>query len=286
MEAIARKSTCFALALIVGLAVACATTAGAVSNSAAADPQDTAATEPAAPREKLTTPGGRERAVAGRLQLSLVRGEISWLETEAEKFLAIFRAAEREPKRGGIIINIPAGAIVDALPVHRSLARSVAAAGWAALSIQQAIPNAGGANLENDRIDPHAVARLDAAVGFMVSRGIENIVIVGDTGGAAAALQFIGEKASPALTGFVGLGAWAVPLDGTDVPVLDIAGTRDRRAIAYQKKRSAKSAMRTSPVETLVIDGAGPSFYGYEDLVAKRIRGWLERTAPGVSVKR
>jgi len=39
-------------------------------------------------------------------------------------------------------------------------------------------------------------------------------------------------------------------------------------------------------VETLEIDGAGPRFHGYEEHVAKRIRGWLERAAPGTIVRR
>ena len=35
-----------------------------------------------------------------------------------------------------------------------------------------------------------------------------------------------------------------------------------------------------------LVDGAGPGFYGYEDQIAKRIRGWIQRTTPGVALKR
>lgn len=265
-------------------------TALVVFDTGAADQQSAAATAavsaPVASSEEPDPRDERERAIAKRLQLSPMGGEISWIGTEQEKFLAIYREGQRAELHGGIIINIASGAIVDNIPAHQTLAQTAAAAGWGVLSIQQPLTNSTGAKPNDAELDSRSVARLDAAVRYMVSLGIENLVIVGAAYGAVVAMRWIIDKPSPAIRGFVGLGAWSASLDGTDIPVLDVVGTRDQKAMVQQTQRTAKFRKRTPPIEALLIDGAGPAFYGYEDLLAKRIRGWLERAAPGVSKTR
>jgi pimeloyl-ACP methyl ester carboxylesterase len=228
----------------------------------------------------------REHAIAERLAVSLVHGESTWIKTEAETFLAIYRAAMRDPAAGGIVLSIPIGAPVDGVPVYRELARVAAAAGWAALSIQQPIPERRNADLRSADLTARAIARLRAGINYLAGRGIANVVVVGDAGGAAIAIQCIAEKTAPGIAGFVALGAWDAALDGIDIPVLGVTGTRDERAVKWQASRMARLGPRASPVETLQIDGAGPGFRGYEELVAKRIRGWLERSPPRAAVRR
>jgi len=224
----------------------------------------------------------REQIIAERLKLSLVDGEIQWIELETERFLAICRDSYEALPHGGIIINISPGTVVDGRPLHRTLAKAAAAAGWFALSLQPelTLSSVAGRPSENQ-----AQLRLDAAFDYLVTRGIQNIVVVGDAGGADDAINYIVKKASPAISGFVGLGDWNAPLEGTNVPILDIAGTSDRRALAHQQIRAEKYRRRENSIERLEIDGAGPAFYGYEDQVTKRIRGWFERVTPGVAIQ-
>jgi pimeloyl-ACP methyl ester carboxylesterase len=264
---------------MVCVAAVFAGAAGAVPNTNPVAAKSTAAPVPAATSSEDPV----EQAIAERLKFSLIQGEIQWRETDSEKFLAVYRPADDEPPHGGIIINIQAGAVVDSVPVYRILAQSLAAAGWAAVSIQQSLPPS---DPEKDESLAQASARLNAAIAYMVGLDIENIVIASDPSGAAVALRCIAEKMPPAIAGFVGLGAWDTVLDGTDIPVLSVVGTRDRKALARQAMRTAKTQKRLRAVEILEIDGAGPKFHGYEDHVAKRIRGWLERTAPGTIVRR
>lgn len=262
------------VALAFALAGACASVA-----VAAPDP------DPAPPDAQLSPAAhnDREAAVAERLQLSLKRGRVRWIVAAAEEFLAIERTAIQAPANGGVIINVPVGTIVDSLPLYRALARSAAAAGWTVLSIQPPLPTAGA---DSAQIEARAIARLDAAIGVLASQDIENVVIVGDADGAAIAVRFIAAQASPAISGFVGVGAWDASVDALDIPVLGVTGTRDTRALSRQALRMARLGPREAPVEVLRIDGAGRRFSGYEDMVAKRVRGWLERSAPGTTVMR
>ncbi len=281
MDWIANNTRIGALPLILSVATVFAGAAGAVANTNPVDAQSNAAA-PAAP-VAASSEAGAERAIAERLKFSLVRGEIQWLETDGEKFLAVYRAADDDPPHGGIIISIQAGAVVDSVPVYRVLAQSLAAAGWAAISIQQPLPTS---DPESDESAAQAAARLKAAIAYMASRDIENIIIVSDPSGAGVALACIVEKTRPPIAGFVGLGAWDTALDGTDIPVLSVVGTRDTEGLARQEMRAAKTPTRGQAAEALKIDGAGPWFYGYEEPVAKRIRGWLERATPGIIVRR
>ena len=211
----------------------------------------------------------RDQAVAQRLVLSRIDGEICWIESEGKNFLALFRESHEALLQGGLIINISFGSIVDAQPLHRELARSAVASGWAALSIQPATTDPGS---PGKLVPVVSNPRLDAAFEYLVARGIKNIVVVGDASGAVEAIRYVIEKESAAISGFIGLGRWSAPLEGTDISILDIVGTRDQ--LRRRKKR----------IEHLEIDGAGPVFYGYEQEIAKRVRGWLERATPGIAL--
>ena len=272
-------------ALTVSLALAVPTAGGATS--AAPETQATSETQ-AVPGAQAAAEGAdpREAVLAERLEFALLGGEILWIEAAGEKFLAILRAATGAATQGGIVINAPIGAIVDGLPLHQTLARTAAAAGWFVLSIQQPIPESRTIALHDGELTARAGLRLDAGIDYLANQGIANVVIIGAAAGAAIAIRHFAGKVPPTVTGFVGLGAWDAPLDEVDIPVLGVAGTRDARAVSLQSLRMARLGARVTPVEVLEVDGAGPAFLGYEALVAKRVRGWLKRMAPGATVKR
>ena len=223
----------------------------------------------------------RDQAVAQRLVLSRIDGEICWIESEGKNFLALFRESHEALLQGGLIINISSGSIVDAQPLHRELARSAVASGWAALSIQPATTDPGS---PGKLVPVVSNPRLDAAFEYLVARGIKNIVVVGDASGAVEAIRYVIEKESAAISGFIGLGRWSAPLEGTDISILDIVGTRDQPAVAFKNIRREQLRRRKKRIEHLEIDGAGPVFYGYEQEIAKRVRGWLERATPGIAL--
>ena len=276
-------STVVSLTIIVVLVARTAHGAPSAEPTAAVGEPSQAAPVQSAPNtiEPVQGRTDREQTVAHRLSSPGADGEVCWLGSDSQGFLAIYRESYESVPHGGLIINISSGGIVDARPIHQVLARTAAAAGWAALSVQ---PRPADGAVPDEAGVVEAKPRLDAAFDYLVGNGVQNIVIVGDAAGAIDAINYIIDKASPAISGFVGLGKWDASLEGTDIPILDIAGTRDQGAIAFKAKRQVKFRQRETPIEQLEIDGAGPEFYGYEDQLAKRIRGWLERVTPGVAV--
>ena len=101
-----------------------------------------------------------------------------------------------------------------------------------------------------------------------------------------AALAAFAGNLPPAVVGFVGVGAWEADLTGIDVAILDLAGTRDARAMRWQEQRRAAAREYPNSLEAAAIEGAGPDFYGYQEDTARRIRGWLTRAAPSRVVTR
>ncbi len=242
-----------------------------------------AAESPAAPAESpadAPAPASRpahERLIAERLALSRFDVEMLWLDAADGPFLALHRPADAAVPFGGLVIVTTPGSSVDHAPVPHALSHVGPAGGWSVLSLQ---PPPAGAGPEA------TAARIVAAVAEFAGRGLENIVLVGDSGGVSGALAALGGTLPPGVIGFVGVGAWDADLAGVDVAVLDVAGTRDPRAMRWQEQRRARARTYPNSLEAVAIDGAGPDFYGYATHTAKLIRGWLQRAAPAKIVSR
>ena len=175
------------------------------------------------------------------------------------------------------VLSVVSAAGVENAPVPHALSSVAPAGGWSVLSLQP--PPA-------DAAPAAAAERIVAAVAHFASLGLENIVLVGDAGGAAGAIAALNGALPPGVVGFVGIGAWDTDLTGTDVAVLDVAGARDSRALRWQEQRRAMAREYPNSLEAIAIDGAGPDFYGYETHTARLIRGWLLRAAPAKVVSR
>lgn len=280
--------------LLGGLLLAVVYGAGALAQtpepSPAAAPAATSAPAPSATEapptptanapanDSMSAPGSAtERLIAERLALRRFDVETLWLDAADGPFLALHRPADEPIPLGGLVIVTTPGSIVDNAPVPHALSSVAPAGGWSVLSLQP--PPA-------DAAPAAAAERIIAAVAHFASLGLENIVLVGDAGGAAGAIAALNGALSPGVVGFVGIGAWDTDLTGTDVAVLDVAGTRDSRALRWQEQRRAMAREYPNSLEAIAIDGAGPDFYGYETHTARLIRGWLLRAAPAKVVSR
>lgn len=254
-----------------------ASTAPAAAALSATETPPTTAANTSAGDFRPVSGSAAEQLIAERLALRRFDVETLWLEAADGPFLALHRPADEHLPSGGLVIVASPGSIVDNAPVPHALSSVGPAGGWSVLSLQPPPADA----------PPAATSeRIVAAVAYLAGLGLQNIVLIGDTGGVAGAIAALNGALPPTVVGFVGVGAWDADLAGIDVAVLDVAGTRDSRALRWQEQRRATARKYPNSLETVTIDGAGPDFYGYATHTARLIRGWLLRAAPAKVVSR
>jgi dienelactone hydrolase len=282
--AMAAKNLNFRTAAQIGVAIligmlAHAPFAAPDSESAKPPPVSTASGQSTSTQGK----NSREQIIADRLELTTIGAQVVWLSAQSEEFLGLFRASDQQPPNGAVIYNNQPNEIVHNSPLQRSAVEMMVAAGWDTLAIQQLSSDGetSGDDQAEQRID-----RVNAAIEYMRGRSIENIVLVGDAEGANIAIQCVKKSKPRGVVAIVGLGFWDEKLSDSEIRVLEIFGTTDGRATLEHERREANTKGRITPIDTIEIDGADASFRGYEDLVVKRLRGWLARSTPGKVVKR
>jgi hypothetical protein len=68
-------------------------------------------------------------------------------------------------------------------------------------------------------------------------------------------------------------------LDGSDIPVLDLYGTRDpgQRLLRMQPPAPSGRPAGNPAYLELAVEGADRNFNGQADVLVKRVRGWLDK---------
>ena len=214
-----------------------------------------------------------ETDLADVLGQRLIGAEVVWLDDDQRRYLAVWRKSREAVTAGGVIIHGVRGKVVDRDPVYREIAETLASAGWSVLSLQPAPTDA----------EPEAVTdRLKAAQSYLLAEGLQNIAMIAGRDGCGSALPLAADGGP--VKAYVGLGLLDCALNEIPAPILVVIGTRDPAGVRSQARRDVPGKPSSGLRESIVIEGAGPAFYGYESEVAKRIRGWLQRAAPGVQI--
>lgn len=250
--------------------------------------------------------------------------EIIWLGEGDGKFLGLARPDLTGTNRGGVVLLHPMGAHPDWPEVIAPLRRAVPNYGWTSLAIQ--LPAFGrdtGIEAYAPTLD-EAAQRIRSAVARLRSRSIDNIVLIGYGLGATLGAAFLAENPESGVSRLIAIsmrsqGASSPRLDGPAqleriaLPVLDVYGSRDLRAVvssaaarsaaarkashtASRQKNLAPYRMSASAQEgfskrhgliayrQLRITGADHSFIGYEPVLIKRVIGWLKHHAGGITM--
>lgn len=259
-----------------------------------------------------------EQQVVAALRAQLGDGEAITLQVEGDEVLALFRQQTRGQALGGVLLLHDLSGHPDWPAVIRPLRRQLPAAGWHTLALQ--LPHAASAQYTTARLDAMR-PRIAAALAELERRGILNLVLVGYGEGALAAIDYLSANLVPAVQGVVVISLNgsqnAEPrLDGASalaqltLPILDIYGEHDTRAVVESAKRRydlarrkmandgrqppayADIASRYTPklgralnYRQLVIAGANRHFIAQDDLLVKRLRGWLAQHAAGNELK-
>lgn len=239
----------------------------------------------------------RELQISEKLEQELKSGDIMWLNANGKKFQAILQKQTNEQAKGAVILLHGMGAHPDWPQIISPIRKALPKYGWATLSIQLPIIAAENQIEDYGKTFDDAAARIEAAIGKLHELKFRNIVAIGHSFGAASVLSYFEQADGRRIVALVAIGlqdyAFVKPpidilglIENADVPILDIYGSRDyKKAIdqAADRRLAAKKGGNNDYVQ-MEVEGADHYFTKLEDVLIKRIRGWMEKAAPGMSI--
>jgi pimeloyl-ACP methyl ester carboxylesterase len=267
------------------LAAAVATAAGAQEAPA-----------PTAPAPVVPPDAAREQAIADRLAGRMAAEEVVWLEGGGSKSLALYaEQTAPAPKGAAIIVHGMAGN-ADSEPLIRLLRTELPASGWSTLSVQLPVLPAGTPRASYAGSFEASGQRIAAAIAHLKGRQQLNIVLVGHELGAAAAIRAAaaagGELRALVLLGLSSVDDLTPPAETAaayekiEVPVLDLDAALlagDNAAASARRMNEARKAGLAAYSQTTLV-GTDSGFTGMAEVLLARLRGWLDKAAPGMSL--
>ena len=237
-----------------------------------------------------------ERDLAEALMQRVERGEAVWLTTGTDRFPGIYSQQLSEKAQGAALVLHGMGGHPDWPEVIAPLRLQLPEHGWATLSILLPVLEAGEPLSAYGETIARASSRIGAAVRYLRDKKFLNIVIIGQSFGATAGAYYLAGSGT-GIQAFVGISMQdydflqprldlSSTLSHIDIPILDLYGSRDYNEVlrlAEQRRLEAKKRNRRQ-YQQIAIDGADHNFSGLENVMIRRLRGWLDKAAPGVRV--
>lgn len=220
----------------------------------------------------------------------LLVGKAVKLNTNGTEFLGLFAPNTGKKTYGGVILIHGIGAHPAWPQVIEPLRVALSEHGWTTLSIQMPIlPNE--ANVQDYLpLMPEAPTRIQAAVDYLKSKGIKNIVIVAHSMGTSMANIYLSNKPDKTVHAYVAIGMSnpfpkeynnAEALAKMQFPILDLYGSQDLESVMSFAKARAQSAKANKRYSQVEIAGADHFFTDMQDTLIRRVRGWLKKYASG-----
>lgn len=245
----------------------------------------------------LASDMAKEKRWADQVVDSIMVGDPEWLTVGSAKTLALYTEHSAEKAQGAAIVLHGTGVHPNWDQIVRPIRSQLPDYGWSTLSVQMPIlPNEAAMNdyaVLFDEIAP----RLDAAVKFLKSKGINNIVIIGHSLGATMAAYYLRKPASN-ITALVAIGStgssfkdkeknYFKSLELIKIPILDIFGAIDLPEVmeGAERKKALAQKFGNKKYTQIKVAGANHFFDNKEDVLIKRIRGWLQKNAAGTEIK-
>ena len=238
-----------------------------------------------------------EKQISTKLAEQAESSEVLWLETNGEKFLALYTRQTSEPAHGAAIILHAMGAHADWPQTISPIRTKLPMHGWTTLSIQLPLIAPGKPIEDYGQTLNRATQRIKTAIQLLRERKFLNIVVIGHSFGGANALTYINAEKEPKIIALALIGlqdyAFVKPpintlalIEKTRLPILDIYGSRDFKNVIDQApdRRLAAQKGNHQNFSQYQVDGADHYFNKMEDVLIKRVRSWLHEAAPGVSI--
>lgn len=249
-------------------------------------------------QQAIASDMAKEQRWADQVVDSIMVGDAQWLKAGKNKILSIYTENTTEKTMGAAIILHGTGVHPNWDQVVRPLRSQLPDFGWSTLSLQMPVLNNEASYDDYIPLFKEVAPRINAAVRFLKSKGIKNIVIIGHSLGSAMAAYYMANKPDSAIRAFVAVGAsgnmyaknkvnYLKSLKTIKVPVLDIFGSLDLTSVLESEKIKAQVARKAGNKKytQIKISGANHFFDSKNDILIKRIRGWLAKNAHGTETK-
>lgn len=240
----------------------------------------------------------KEKRWADQIVESLMVGNAEWLTVDKSKILAIYTENTTEKALGGAIILHGSGVHPNWDQIVRPLRSQLPDYGWSTLSLQLPVLDNDAEYKDYIPLFKDVAPRINAGVRFLKAKGINNIVIVAHSLGSSMAAHYMASKPDPSIRAFVAIGVsgdmhkedkvgYLTSLKTIKVPVLDIFGSIDLEQVLNSEKSKGNAARKAGNKNytQVKIAGANHFFDNKDDVLVKRIRGWLAKNAAGTEIK-
>lgn len=248
----------------------------------------------------LASDKAKEKRWADQIVDAIMVGEAVWLEAGKDKFLGLYTEQTSEIARGAAIVLHGTGVHPNWPDVIYPLRTQLPDHGWHTLSLQMPILHNEAKYAEYIPLYEEVAPRINAAVAYLKSKGINNIVIIGHSlGPSMAAYALANNTTDPSIRAFVAIGVagdlirdekknFFTSLTKIKMPILDIYGGEDLDNVRDNAKKRSSIAKKSGNKNYTQIEvpAANHFFNNQGDTLVKRVRGWLEKHAAGTEIKK
>jgi len=241
----------------------------------------------------------KEKRWADQIADSIMVGDPEWLKVGKTKIFSIYTESTTEKTIGGAIILHGSGVHPNWDQVVRPLRSQLPDYGWSTLSLQLPVLDNEAGYKDYIPLFNEVAPRINAGVKYLKAKGINNIVIVAHSLGSGMAGYYMSKNPDTAIRALVAVGVSGVMYKENDkvgylaalknikVPVLDIFGSNDLPTVLKGEKAKAATARKAGNKNytQVKIIGANHFFDNKDDVLVKRVRGWLAKNAAGTEIK-
>jgi len=232
----------------------------------------------------------KEKRWADQIVDDLMVGEAEWLNLGSKKFLGIYTPNSTKKSLGGVIVLHGIGIHPNWADVVQPIRSDLPDLGWHTIAIQMPILKN---EAKSEDYVPHFNGinpRLEAAIAFLKSKGVKNIIIVGHSLGSTMGAYFMASNKDTSVKAFVAISVSATSkkapwylstLPKIKSPVLEIYGSDDLPEVMSSITDNASLA-KSSGVKDyrqIKVDEADHFFKGKNDELVKQIAGWIKTYA-------
>jgi hypothetical protein len=217
----------------------------------------------------------REQRWAKEIEPALLVGDVTYLEAQQHKFLAILTPALKA--KGAVIVVHGLGVHPDWGVIH-NLRTGLAEYGYTTLALQMPILAAEAEANAYETVLPAAAARLDRATRFLLDQGYQKIAIVSHSMGSRMSNYFLVGGTHPAISAWVAIGITGAFRDPAKLklPILDIYGEDDFKQVLAGASARAHVLKHLPGARQICVTGTDHFFEAQVDELLQQTRRFLD----------